>query len=105
MSSDLKLKIRHAKRANEKSLDLSGMGISELPADIISLSMLESLNISNNKLINLKRLENLTYLKELDASNNLIAFLTPEINDLYYLDTICLQGNPVVNTHPSLAKI
>lgn len=34
MMSDIKLKIRHAKRGNEKTLDLSGLGISELPADI-----------------------------------------------------------------------
>jgi len=31
---DVKLKIRHAKRGNEKALDLSGMGLSDLPVDI-----------------------------------------------------------------------
>lgn len=35
MLSDIKLKIRHAKRGNEKSLDLSNMQISELPADLL----------------------------------------------------------------------
>jgi hypothetical protein len=34
MISDIKLKIRHAKRGNEKTLDLSNLGMSELPADI-----------------------------------------------------------------------
>lgn len=34
MMSDIKLKIRHAKRGNERSLDLSGMGLSEIPVDI-----------------------------------------------------------------------
>lgn len=34
MYGDIKLKIRHAKRGNEKSLDLSGMGLSEIPVDI-----------------------------------------------------------------------
>lgn len=34
MQGDIKLKIRHAKRANERCLDLSGMGLSELPVDI-----------------------------------------------------------------------
>lgn len=34
MMSDIKLKIRHAKRGNEKSLDLSGYGITELPPEI-----------------------------------------------------------------------
>lgn len=57
MLSDIKLKIRHAKRGNEKSLDLSGMGMSELPIDITQLTMLEVLNISNNKLSSLRRCE------------------------------------------------
>ena len=34
MSGDIKLKIRHAKRANERSLDLSGFDMIELPVDI-----------------------------------------------------------------------
>jgi hypothetical protein len=34
MLADIKLKIRHAKRGNEKTLDLSGFSMSELPADI-----------------------------------------------------------------------
>ena len=57
MMGDIKLKIRHAKRGNEKALDLSNLGITELPIDITQLTMLESLNVSNNKLVNLKRLE------------------------------------------------
>jgi len=57
MYADIKLKIRHAKRGNEKSLDLSGMGLSEVPVDITQLTMLESINLSNNKLLNLKRIE------------------------------------------------
>jgi len=70
MLSDIKLKIRHAKRANEKSLDLSGMDISELPVDLLQLTMLESINLSNNKLINLRRIEQLPNLREVNASNN-----------------------------------
>lgn len=31
---DVKLKIRNAKRSNEKTLDLSGLGMIELPGDI-----------------------------------------------------------------------
>lgn len=54
---DVKLKIRHAKRGNEKALDLSGMGLSDLPVDITQLTMLEQINLSNNKLSNLRRIE------------------------------------------------
>ena len=69
---DIKLKIRHAKRGNEKSLDLSNMGLSELPVDITQLTMLEQMNLSGNKLSNLRRIEQLPNLRELNASNNLI---------------------------------
>lgn len=57
MQSDIKLKIRHAKRANAKDLDLSGHGMTELPIDITQLTMLETINVSNNKLISLKKLD------------------------------------------------
>lgn len=33
--SEIKLKIRHAKRGNERSLDLSNMGLTEIPIDIV----------------------------------------------------------------------
>lgn len=33
--SEIKLKIRHAKRANEKNLDLSSMSLTEIPIDIV----------------------------------------------------------------------
>lgn len=32
--SDIKLRIRHAKRGNQKTIDLSGLGLTEIPADI-----------------------------------------------------------------------
>lgn len=33
--SEIKLKIRHAKRGNERTLDLSNMGLTEIPIDIV----------------------------------------------------------------------
>lgn len=75
MMGDIKLKIRHAKRGNEKSLDLSGCGLSELPSDIMQLSMLEVLVVSNNKLTNLRKVESLPNLRVIDASNNNITSL------------------------------
>ncbi len=105
MSSDIKLKIRHAKRSNAKNLDLSGMGITDLPIDITQLTMLETLNISNNKLSSLKKLEALPNLREINAANNIITALHPELADMYSLDTLILVGNPIVNGMPGIAKI
>lgn len=65
MLSDIKLKIRHAKRGNERRLDLSGMGLTELPVDITQLTMLEAINLQDNKLTNLRRIEQLPNLKEI----------------------------------------
>lgn len=79
MMSDIKLKIRHAKRGNERTLDLSGMGLSEVPVDIVQLTMLEVINLSNNKLSNLRRIEQLPNLREIQAANNQISSLHSEI--------------------------
>ena len=103
MYGDIKLKIRHAKRGNEKTLDLSGMGLSDIPIDITQLTMLESINVSNNKLQNLKRIEQLPNLREINASNNQINSLHQEMLDMFSIETLQLYGNPIVNSHPQLA--
>mgnify|MGYP000032362811 CR=1 FL=1 len=103
--SDVKLRIRHAKRGNERTLDLSGMGLSEIPVDVTQLTMLETLNVSNNKLTSLRRCEQLPNLREINAQNNSIAQLHPELQEMYCLDTLNLVGNPVINMHPGLADI
>lgn len=90
MLSDIKLKIRHAKRANEKSLDLSGMEMSELPVDLLQLTMLESINLSNNKLVSLRKIESLPNLREVNASNNLISNLHPEMIEMFSIETLFL---------------
>lgn len=95
--SDIKLKIRHAKRGNEKSLNLSGLDILDLPIEIKQLTMLETINLSNNKLTSLRNLEHLPNLREINASNNLIHNLNPEIQSMLCLDTLYLFGNPLVN--------
>lgn len=106
MMGDIKLKIRHAKRGNEKQLDLSGFGISELPTDLLQLTMLEVLIVSNNKLTSLRKVESLPNLRVIDASNNNITSLHQEMLDnMYSLDTLYLFGNPLVNQNPALAKI
>ena len=99
MINDVKLKIRHAKRGNERHLDLSNMGMMELPVDITQLTMLESINLENNKLQNLKRVEQLPNLKEINAANNLITSLHKEMLDMFSIETLKLFGNPVVSAN------
>ena len=57
--SEIKLKLRHAKRGNDRTLDLSNMGLTEIPVDIVQLTLLETLIVSNNKLTSLRRVEQL----------------------------------------------
>ena len=86
-------------------MDLSGFGISDLPIDILQLTMLEVLIVSNNKLTNLRRVEALPNLRVLDASNNNIGSLHSELLEVYSLESLYLFGNPIVNSNPQLAKI
>ena len=95
--SDAKLRIRHAKRGNEKSIDLSNLGLSEIPAEILQLSALETVNVSGNRLSSLFRLGQLPHLREIVAQNNNVGSLHEELLDLYFLDSINLVGNPIVN--------
>ena len=103
--SDIKLKIRHAKRGNERSIDLSGMGLIEVPMDVLQLTCLESINLSNNRLTNLRNIEQLQNLREIVATNNNIAQLHQELQDMYCLESLNLIGNPIVNQNPQLARI
>jgi Leucine-rich repeat (LRR) protein len=43
------------------------MMLTEIPIDIVQLTMLETLNVSNNKLTSLKRVEQLPNLKDIIA--------------------------------------
>ena len=103
--SEIKLKIRHAKRGNERSIDLSGMGLIEIPGDIMQLTCLEQINLSNNKLTNMVGIEQLQNLREINAQNNNISNLHAEIQDIYGLESLILIGNPIVNQNPQLARI
>lgn len=62
--------------------------------------MLEVLNVSNNKLTNLRKIESLPNLRSVDASNNNVSMLHQELLDMYSLDTLYLFGNPIVNQNP-----
>lgn len=65
--SDVRLKIRHVKRSGDTKLDLSGMGLSEIPEDVFTLTSLESLDISSNSITKLDKISALHNLKNLYA--------------------------------------
>lgn len=88
--SDIKLKIRHAKRSGGTYLDLSNSDMSDIPIDIKQLTMLEKLNLANNKLTDLSKICSLPNLKEVHAGNNKISSLSPDIQTMMSLETLIL---------------
>ena len=73
-----------ARDAGSTRLDLSGKGLTELPAEIGNLTCLTELNLRNNQLKGVlpPELGNLTSLTMLDLSINLQASLPPEMLEL-----------------------
>ena len=53
--------------------------------------------MSNNRLTSLRGIEELQQIREINAQNNNIAQLHPELQDLYTLESLNLIGNPIVN--------
>lgn len=77
--SDLKLKIRGVKRSGDTALDLTDMGLDELPEDVLALTQLVKLNLSMNSISSTKGIGALSNLKELYLQKNAIGELTSDI--------------------------
>jgi Leucine-rich repeat (LRR) protein len=61
--------INNALRSNQASLDLSNLGLTDLPPEIGELRSLRELNISKNQLVNLPtEIGQLTALQQFNAS-------------------------------------
>ncbi len=76
-------RIQRAKREEEKGLDLSGEGLTELPPEIGQLSQLQVLGLSDNQLTELPpEIGQLSQLQGLDLRSNQLTELPPDYNDL-----------------------
>ncbi len=102
-------------------IDLSGLGLTDIPKEILERRGLEAIDLSNNKLgglpreignwVNLKRLilddnpieelpeemRRLLVIEELSLKNNRIDFLPPWIVEYANLERLDLRGNPAGN--------
>ena len=105
MSTPL-LIIRHAKRSGADTLDLSGHDLKELPKELLGLgSSLEVLNLSNNKLTSLSGLHELTNLRDINVSGNLIKKLPNDLLKCTKLRNLGLDKNPILADYPYLKKL
>lgn len=82
--------------ATGTAVDLSGRGLSQLPAEIRMLRDIEELDISNNRLTGLPaEIGQLSKLRILNASNNQLTGLPHELGNLQQLEVLDLSGNAV----------
>ena len=103
--SDIRLKIRHVKRGGETKLDISGMGLTEIPDEIFELTQLETLDISDNRIMSLGKIGALHKLKNLYAHKIKISVLPDDIKDLAKLENLKLDGNPVAVNNSKLSIV
>src|ERR1700722_5509710 len=74
------------------TVDLSGLGLNTLPAEIGSLTALQQLNLFNNQLTTLPaEIGSLTALQKLDLYDNQLTTLPAEIGSLTALQQLYLS--------------
>ncbi|MEO7932589.1 MAG: COR domain-containing protein [Chthoniobacterales bacterium] len=87
-------RIAEARASGDTTLDLSGLGLTTLPAEIGQLTALTELNLYRNKLTTLPaEIGKLSALIDLDVSSNFLVTLPAEIGDLTALSAFALFDN------------
>ncbi|XP_066947447.1 adhesion G protein-coupled receptor A3 [Macrobrachium rosenbergii] len=91
---------------NTKILDLSGNGITRLPAGVLShLHILEKLDLKKNdiSIIEPGAFANLTSLRKLDLANNAIGSLNAsQVHGLHKLQRLKIGRNPLARLHEGI---
>ena len=122
-------RIGECSRRRNTVLDLSGLGLTQLPPRIVQLAKLTELDLAHNQLASLPpelaQLANLTRLnlahnqlaslppgigqlaklQVLDLSNNQLAALPPELGQLASLTRLDLSHNPLASLPPELGQL
>jgi hypothetical protein len=94
-------RIQEIHRFGALKLDLSELGLRELPPSIGQLTQLQVLNVSSNQLTALpEALGQLTQLEELDVSGNQLTALPETLKRLTRLQALYLHDNP--RAHPNV---
>lgn len=91
---------------NSESLDLSNMGLTELPKALSSLSQLTSLDLSGNKLTSISQeLEKLVSLRYLYLSRNQLVAIPKEFSYLVELRHLDLSKNRLTKVPKELGNL
>ena len=91
-------RINRAIADGDKTLDLSGMGITSLDPAISGATHIDTLLVQDNALTSLAGIGALTNLRLINACNNQIASLTSEIGNCTQLRILRLANNPLPAT-------
>ncbi|MFT4929662.1 MAG: Leucine-rich repeat (LRR) protein [Phenylobacterium sp.] len=94
--------LQHNQSSQSPILDLSGLGLSEIPVEVFTFSWITRLNISNNNLKHIPAdLLLLPQLEILDIANNLLAQIPAIVSASVSLKQFIFNGNPL-NLQPEL---
>jgi Leucine-rich repeat (LRR) protein len=72
MNDEVQRRIAVTRKEHLPYLDLSGQGLSSVPEEVLTLTWLEALSLSNNAIMDITSLPALHRLKKLALSNNKI---------------------------------
>lgn len=99
-------RIEAARQEESTTLDLSEMGLAEVPEAIASLAQLKSLNLSGNQLTELpESIASLAQLQSLELSDNQLTELPPPILSLTQLKTLNLTKNQLTGLPNGLSAL
>ncbi len=98
--------IHHAAQTKQPSLDLSGKGLTKLPAELWQLSNLTEFDISYNRLTAVpKELGQLSHLTRLDLSKNQLTAVPKELGQLSHLIELNLSSNQLTAVPEELGQL
>ncbi len=94
LSEEVENRIQIAKVKGRRSLDLSNLGLTKIPAELNKLNQLVSLDLSHNYLTDLEPPISLNHLKWIDLSQNKLSRING-LEKLVSLETLYLSNNNI----------
>ncbi len=99
-------RIEKARKEQAPQLNLSRLGLKEVPPEIGQLSSLQYLGLENNQLASVPdALAQLSSLQTLDLANNQLASVPDTLGQLSSLDTLYLNSNQLATVPESLGQL
>jgi hypothetical protein len=99
-------RIEEARVSGTVWLDLSRLGLTELPPEIGNLINLGALGLSHNELNSIPpEIGSLSNLESLDLAYNQLTSLPPEIGQLVNLDNLVLYKNHLISIPPEIGQL